>query len=259
VRRRTADLEREIAERERAEAAALRLREERDQLSRLGIVGEMASNIAHELNQPLAAINNFAHGMARMLDAPSPDIALLRSGALSVATQAERAGAIIQRTRAFVRRRDAQRSLLDVNAVVAETVSLFVGTEERRGISLRVELAEALPPVLADKVELQQVLLNLLQNAVDATADAGGGEIAVTTAASRAMVEVAVRDSGPGLEEEALARMFEPFFTTKPDGLGLGLSICRTIVERHGGRIWAESVRGVGATIRFALPAEGEA
>ncbi|WP_431855415.1 sensor histidine kinase [Azospirillum sp.] len=248
VRRRTAELEREIAERERAEAAALRLREERDQLSRLGVVGEMASNIAHELNQPLASISNYAHGMGRILDSGSPNLDLLRAGARSVAEQAERAAAIIQRTRGFVRRRDAQRSTLDVNAVVAETLSLFGSPS----VPIRSEPGDGLPPVQADKVELQQVLLNLLQNAVEAT-PASGGEIIVRTASIEGMILVEVRDAGPGVPDGAAARMFDPFYTTKPDGLGLGLSICRTIVERHGGRIWAEPADG-GFAVRFTLP-----
>lgn len=263
VRRRTAELEREIAERERAETTALRLREERDQLSRLGIVGEMASNIAHELNQPLAAIGNFAGGMARILDAPAPDLAMLRAGARSVAEQAERAAAIIQRTRGFVSRRDAQRSPLSVNAVVEETLSLF-GAPPEAGLSIVTEPADGLPEVRADKVELQQVLLNLLQNAVEATRSGndgggGGGDIVLRTALSGGMVMIELRDSGPGAPEEERRRMFEPFFTTKPGGLGLGLSICRTIVERHGGRIWAEPGVPHGLSVRFTLPpAAGE-
>ena len=259
VRRRTAELEHEIAERERAEAAALRLRQERDQLSRLGIVGEMASNIAHELNQPLAAISNFAHGMNRILDARDPDVAMLRSGARSVAEQAERAAAIIQRTRTFVRRRDAQHSIVDINAVVTETLSLFDGAAGRRAVPIRLHLREALPRVRADRVELQQVLLNLLQNAVDATLEVGGGDITVRTSASGGLVKVAVRDAGPGIPDEAAGKMFEPFYTTKLDGLGLGLSICRTIMERHGGRIWAAANPDRGLTVRFVLPVAEEA
>ncbi|CAO3426187.1 sensor histidine kinase [Azospirillum endophyticum] len=257
VRRRTAELEREIAERERAEATALRLREERDQLSRLGIVGEMASNIAHELNQPLAAIGNFAGGMTRILDSPAPDLGMLRAGARSVAEQAERAASIIQRTRGFVSRRGAQRSTLSVNAVLEETLSLF-GAPSDSGLSIAIEPADGLPSVKADKVELQQVLLNLLQNAVDATrsgaSDGGSGDIVVRTALCRGMVMIEVRDSGPGAPEESRRRMFEPFFTTKPGGLGLGLSICRTIVERHGGRIWAVPGVPQGLAVRFTLP-----
>lgn len=253
VRRRTAELVHEIAERERAEATALRLREERDQLSRLGIVGEMASTIAHDLNQPLAAIGNFAGGMTRLLDAPAPDLERLRVGARSVVEQAERAAAIIQRTRGFVSRRGAQRSTLSINAVVEETLSLF-GAPSDLQRPIATELAADLPPVQADKVELQQVLLNLLQNAVDATPSADGGAIVVRTVLSDGMVLIVVRDSGLGASDEARTRMFEPFFTTKPGGLGLGLSICRTIVERHGGRIWAAPSAPHGLAVRFTLP-----
>lgn len=260
VRRRTAELEREIAERERAEAAAVRLREERDQLSRLGIVGEMASNIAHELNQPLAAISNFANGMIRILDSRSPDPARVRAGALAVVEQAELAAAIIRRTRGFVRRRGAQHALVDLNAVVGEALSLF-GAAGRQGVALRTELAAGLPPVAADPVELQQVLLNLLQNACEATPEPGAGAtITVRTALSGAMVELSVSDGGTGAAAEALPRMFDPFYTTKPDGLGLGLSICRTIVERHGGRIRAMPNADRGLTVICSLPAaEGDA
>lgn len=254
VRRRTAELVHEIAERQRAETVALRLREERDQLSRLGIVGEMASTIAHELNQPLAAIGNFAGGMARLLNAPAPDLERLRDGARSVAEQAERAAAIIQRTRGFVSRRGAQRSTLSIDAVVDETLSLF-GTPSDLHLSIVTETAADLPPVQADKVELQQVLLNLLQNAVDAMPTADGGTITLRTALSAGMVMIEVRDSGTGASDEARTRMFEPFFTTKPAGLGLGLSICRTIIERHGGRIWAVPAQPHGLAVRFTLPA----
>lgn len=260
VHRRTVELQREIAERERAEATALRLREERDQLSRLGIVGEMASNIAHELNQPLTAITNFGHGMIRILDSRSPDPGLLRSGAKSVVEQAELAAAIIRRTRAFVRRKDALHETIDVNGVVGEALSLFAAPSDRRSVPLRAELAEGLPPVAGDRVELQQVLLNLLQNAVDATQDGGDGTgIVVRTALAGALVEVSVTDGGTGAAPETLAKLFDPFYTTKPDGLGLGLSICRTIVERHGGGIRAEPNPERGMTVLFTLPAVEDA
>lgn len=255
VHRRTAELQREIVERERAEAAAARLREERDQLSRLGIVGEMASNIAHELNQPLAAIGNFAGGMTRLLEAPEPDLGLLRAGARSVGEQAERAAAIIQRTRGFVSRRDAQRAPLAINMALEETLALYGSPPDPR-VALTFEPAEGLPPVTADKVELQQVVLNLLQNAVEATRAAGGGAVTLRGGRSGGMVMVEVRDSGAGAPDAALTRMFEPFYTTKPGGLGLGLSICRTIVERHGGRIWAvpNGQDRPGLAVRFILP-----
>ena len=256
VRRRTAELTREIQEREKAELDARRHREERDQFSRLGILGEMASNIAHELNQPLAAITNYAEGMTRFIDAGRADPAFLRDGARGIAGQAERAAAIIRKIRAFVRRREAVRAHVDLDEVVRETLALFEGLAARRGIPLRIFLAGDLPKVSADRVEIEQVLLNLLQNAVDAMVDHAGRErgITVRTSHDGSSVKVAVRDHGPGLTAEVEAHLFDTFFTTKPQGLGLGLSICRTIVESHGGRLWAADNDDGGLTMRFTLP-----
>ncbi len=256
VRRRTAELTREIAVREKAEDEARANREQRDQFSRLGILGEMASNIAHELNQPLAAIANYAEGITRFIDAGRADPAFLRDGARGIAGQAERAAAIIRRIRAFVRRREAERETLDLDDVVRETLALFEGLAARRGIPLRVFLAGDLPKVSADRVEIEQVLLNLLQNAVDAMIDAPGRERGITVRTSRdgTDAKVAVRDHGTGLTDETRAHLFDTFFTTKPQGLGLGLSICRTIVESHGGRLWAENNPDGGLTMRFVLP-----
>lgn len=261
VRRRTAQLEREIAERAKAQEEAARHRAERDQFSRLGILGEMASNIAHELNQPLGAIVNYARGMSRLLEGGRADPALLADAAQAVAAQAERAAGIIQRIRGFVRRRQPRRERLDINEVVAETLALFETMAGRRGIAVHVHLAEDPPLVSMDRVEIQQVLLNILQNAVDASrgVDEAGDGITVRTSAAEGGVKVAVRDCGPGLTPEAAARLFEPFFTTKPEGLGLGLSICRTIIESHGGRLWAHPNPGRGLTLRFTLPAAEEA
>jgi two-component system sensor histidine kinase TtrS len=257
VRRRTAQLEREIAERARAQEEAARHRAERDQFSRLGILGEMASNIAHELNQPLAAIMNYARGMSRLLEGGRADPVLLADGAQAVAAQAERAAGIIQRIRGFVRRRRPRRERADINEVVAETLSLFDTLAGRRGIAVHVHLSDNLPAVSVDRGEIQQVLLNILQNAVDASKGGEGAEAGITvrTSAAEGGVKVAVRDCGTGLTPEAEARLFEPFFTTKPEGLGLGLSICRTIVEAHGGRLWADANPRCGLTLRFTLPA----
>ena len=260
VRRRTAELTHQIQEREKAERTARLHREERDQFSRLGILGEMASNIAHELNQPLAAITNYAEGMTRFIDAGRHDPAFLRDGARGIAGQAERAGVIIRRIRSFVRRREARRERLDLNEVVRETLALFESSPARRGIALHVDLAAALPPVFAERIEIEQVLLNLLQNALDAMADDAQRSrgIVVSTRVAEHSVEVAVRDHGSGLSEQAQEHLFDAFFTTKPQGLGLGLSICRTIVESHGGRLWATHEPDGGLTMRFALPLEAQ-
>jgi len=262
VRRRTAELTREVEEREKAERAARLHREQRDQFSRLGILGEMASNIAHELNQPLAAITNYAEGMTRVIDAGRVDPAFLRDGARGIAGQAERAGAIIRRIRAFVRRREALREVLDIDDVVRDALALFEGSAMRRGIPLHVRLAGDLPEISADRAETEQVLLNLLQNAVDVMGDAPEHArergIEVTTSLGPDGVTVAVRDHGTGLTPEVETHLFDTFFTTKPQGLGLGLSICRTIVESHGGRLWPTNEPDGGLTMRFTLPIVAE-
>ena len=256
VRRRTAELTRAIEGREAAERAARQHREERDQFSRLGILGEMASNIAHELNQPLAAITNYAEGITRVIDAGRIDPAFIRNGARGIAGQAERAGVIIRRIRGFVRRREVKLEALNVNDVVRETLGLFEGQALLRGVPLSVQLAEDLPRIGADQIEIEQVLLNLLQNALDvmeASPHKARG-ITITTSRRDDRVEVAVRDHGTGLTPEVQAQLFDPFFTTKPQGLGLGLSICRTIVESHGGHLWAHNEPDGGLSMCFALP-----
>jgi two-component system sensor histidine kinase TtrS len=263
VRRRTAELTREIRERERAEQAAQRLRAERDQFSRLGIVGEMASNIAHELNQPLAAITNYANGMRRLLNSGAPNPALLEAGANAVVDQSERAAAIVQRVRGLVRRREAARAPMDLNGLVADTLAQFDSMGGPKGVPIHVAAAAPLPEVIVDPTEIQQVLLNLLQNAVDASGTLPGesgdaGEIMVSTRADENAVTVAVHDQGYGLPPEQLERLFQPFFTTKPEGLGLGLAICRTIVESHGGRLWATPNPDRGLTVGFSLPVEDD-
>ena len=260
VRRRTTELTREIQEREKAEQTARLHREERDQFSRLGILGEMASNIAHELNQPLAAITNYAEGMTRLIDAGRTDPAMLRDGARGIAGQAERAGVIIRRIRSFVRRREVRRESLDINEVVRETLFLFGGPAGRSGVPFHVHLDAGLPSLTADRIEIEQVLLNLLQNALDAMVghEGRGRGIGVSTARSDDTVKIAVRDHGTGLTPEVEVHLFDTFFTTKPQGLGLGLSICRTIVESHGGRLWATNEVTGGLTMHFTLPLSPE-
>ncbi|MTJ79655.1 MAG: HAMP domain-containing protein [Telmatospirillum sp.] len=229
-----------------------RQRAERDQFSRLGMLGEMASNIAHELNQPLASILNYGQGMVRMLDAPDPDHAMLATGARAVAQQAERAAAIIQKIRGLVRRRPQHRSRHAINDLVQESLALFDREAGGDGLSIAVRMADTNPAILADRVEIQQVLLNLLHNAEEAMPD--GGEVVLATSLADGLVRLSVADRGPGLTPESREKLFHPFFTTKPDGLGLGLSICRTIVESHGGRMDAADNPGGGLVMTVTLP-----
>lgn len=246
VRRRTDELK-------AAHAEARLQREEMEHGARLALLGEMASSIAHEINQPLAAIANYAGGCERRLVA-NIDPEGVAEGLRMISGQAERAAGIVKRIRAFVRKQKPEPARLDLNEVVREALDLFRGIAARRGVAVETRLADRPPQVLADRIQLEQVLLNLLQNAVDAMAGAESRRLTVSSTAEGGLVEIGVADTGPGLNAETHGRLFEPFFTTKPDGLGLGLSLSRSIVEAHGGRLQAEDAPGGGAIFRFTLP-----
>lgn len=260
--RANAELEREAAERRRAEAEVRERQAELAHVHRLNTMGEMASGFAHELNQPLAAIVNYAKGTVRRLrqDAMAPDeiLPVLEQ----VAAQAERAAAIIRRIRAFIRKEEPRHAALDLNKAIRDTIDLMTAEADRQGVRLALDLAESLPMVSADVIQLEQVIVNLVRNAIEAMADASTPARRVTLSTTRAAsgaVEVTVADTGPGLPEMGRDRLFDPFFTTKVDGLGLGLSISQSIVEAHGGRLTAETGGGVGAVFRFTLPVAKEA
>lgn len=240
---------------EELRAAGERARRQQEELehgARLALLGEMASSLAHEINQPLAAIHNYANGCQRRL-ADGADLDGVRQGVRLIAEQAERAAGIVKRIRAFVRKRTPEHLPLAVNDSVLAALDLFAATAQRRGVAVECRLAEALPPVAADRIQVEQVILNLLQNAADAMAGAATRRLGVATELVDGVVRVAVADSGPGLSPEARAHLFQPFFTTKPDGLGLGLSLSRSIIESHGGRLWAEDGPDGGARFVFTL------
>lgn len=250
VRRRTEELK-------AAHETARRQREEMEHSSRLALLGEMASSLAHEINQPLAAIANYARGCERRI-AGGHDGAGVVEGLRLIAGQAERAAGIVKRMRGFVRKRAPEPLPLDINEAVREALELFHGVAGRRGLRVSLNLAETLPRVRADRVQIEQVVLNLVQNAAEAMAGRDRRHLAIVTAETASGVEVAVTDNGPGLATEARTRLFEPFFTTKAEGLGLGLSLSRSIVEAHGGRLWAEDAAKSGACFRFTIPATTE-
>jgi len=265
VRRRTAelagthaDLMREMAARRLAEQRdALHLRE-LDHAGRLSIVGEMASGLAHELNQPLAAIVNYASGCTIRLKSGGVKPEDLLSATERIQQQAERAAKVIQQMRAFVRKRDQEMKPCDLNAIVQETLGLFEGMVRRAGATVTVDLAEALPVVLADKVQIQQVLLNLFQNALEAMKEAAPQKrLSIATRREGDVVVLSVSDSGAGLTEAVATRVFEPFFTTKPEGLGLGLALCKTIMEAHQGHLEAAPREGGGTVMTVRLPVGG--
>jgi two-component system sensor kinase FixL len=247
----------DLTERRRAEATAARLTAELARMNRLITLGEMAAALAHELNQPLAAIVNFTRGSQRLL-AERPDDPAAVAGALeSVAVQADRAGAIIRSLRRFLRRCEPRGTQQDVNNLVREVMELAEADARTHRVSVRLSLADALPPVVADRIQIQQVILNLSRNAIEAMSANGSEprELTVQTSCNGdGMVEVAIHDTGPGLPPAAPSEPFEQFFTTKPDGLGMGLWISRSIVEAHGGKLHSRPGECRGTTFWFTLP-----
>ena len=226
-------------------------------------MGEMASSLAHELNQPLTAIANYCMGLTARIrarvsrDQPlDPDELLEALG--KTAAQAERAGMVIHRIREFVRRSEIERRVCRVHMIVADAVGLAEIDAERHGVRIGVELADELPSISADPILVEQVLLNLLKNGMDAMREVDHREIRVEVALKGQAIEFAVSDRGRGIDPSVRDRLFEPFFTTKSEGMGMGLNICRSIVEAHGGRLWAESREGEGCTFRFTIPLPAE-
>jgi C4-dicarboxylate-specific signal transduction histidine kinase len=223
---------------------------------RLHTAGEMASAIAHELNQPLHAISAYCEAAVRMVRSGVVNGEKLTHALEQTALQAQRAGHVIRELRSFLRRDAPTVTALDLNELVRETIALLRADSRARGFPIELAPAEALPPVMANRVQIEQVLLNLLRNSVEAMHDArvGRGLIRVRTAGENGgMARVTVSDSGPGLDPETRGRVFEPFFTSKAGGLGMGLAISRTIIEAHGGKLWADPDAGPGATFHFTL------
>ena len=250
---------RDITERKRFEAEAQRQRIEVAHLSRVAMLGELSGALAHELNQPLTAILANARTAQRLLHATTPDLGELREILEDIAGVDLRAGDVIQRLRAFLRKGDMQPGHLNLNDVATEVLGLVHSDLIQRGVAVNTRLAATLPRVFADRVQLQQVLLNLLLNACDAMADGSRGEkrVTITTVATATGgVELSVADQGTGIAPDQLDRVFEPFVTTKPHGLGLGLSICRSIVTAHGGKLWADNNDEGGATFHLLLHGE---
>jgi two-component system sensor kinase FixL len=225
-------------------------------VSRLSAMGEMASALAHELNQPLAAISNYMKGSRRLLaSSQDPNAAKIEAALDKAAEQAIRAGQIIRRLREFVSRGESERRVERVSRLIEEASALGLVGAREQGISLRFDFDPANDLVLADRVQIQQVLVNLLRNAMEAMGGAARRELTIVSArADDGMIEVSVSDTGQGFGENVQANLFQPFFTTKEAGMGVGLSISRTIIEAHGGQMRAEANAAGGATFRFTLP-----
>jgi PAS domain S-box-containing protein len=244
----------DVTERRRAEEGVQKAREELAHVNRALTVAELTASIAHELNQPLAAVVANANACERWLAATPPNQAEAGAALRRIARDARRASEIIQRIRGLMARRASSRTELQIEGVVADVVALAEERARAAGVALSTRLSE-LPAVYADRVQVEQVLLNLLMNAIDAMADwAGPRTIEVSASREGAAACIAVSDSGPGFDPRLKDRVFEAFFTTKPEGMGMGLAISRSIVEAHGGRIEAAGNERGGATFRFLLP-----
>jgi two-component system, LuxR family, sensor kinase FixL len=246
---------RDLTERKAQTREAEALRGRLTHVGRIGTLGEMVSGIAHEVNQPLTAISNYASTCRRMVLAGTIEGPELTTTLEKISAQAERAGQVIRGLRALVRRRDEVREPLDVNVLIREVTKLLEFEVRQSGYQLVLNLADALPAALGDAVQVQQVVLNLVRNGLDAMLDQPLGDtIEIATSSGEGWVQIRVRDHGPGISLTAMERLFEPFFTTKPQGIGLGLSICKSIVGAHGGELLAENAAGGGAQFRVRLP-----
>jgi two-component system sensor kinase FixL len=248
---------RDLTEHQQTQARLQELQSELVHVSRLSAMGEMASALAHELNQPLAAISNYMKGSRRLLAASSDPNRSKIEGALDrAAEQAIRAGQIIRRLRDFVARGESEKRVESLSKLVEEAGALGLAGAREQGVQLRFNLNPEHDLVLVDRVQIQQVLVNLFRNALEAMADSPQRELNASNArVADDMIEVAIFDTGPGIPDDVMSNLFQTFYTTKETGMGVGLSISRSIIEAHGGRMWAEANRSGGATFRFTLPA----
>jgi len=249
---------RDITERKRAEEALSVAQAELAHVSRVMTMGEMTASIAHEVNQPLAAIVANGDACLNWLGRTPPDLEKARAAVEQIILAAKRGGEVIGRIRALVKKTKAQKTSLDISEVAEEVAALVHGEARKHGVSLRTELAPALPPIEGDRVQLQQVILNLLMNGIEASEGVKDRprELMIRSQLySSDSVLLAVQDAGVGFDPDQMPRLFDAFFTTKPGGMGMGLSISRSIIEAHRGRLWASRNAGPGATFQFVLPA----
>jgi C4-dicarboxylate-specific signal transduction histidine kinase len=249
---------RNVTDRRRAEDQATAHQAQLAHVARLNSMGEMATDLAHELNQPLAAIMNYAEHCVREMQGNPNTPEHWIDGANQVINQAERAGKIIKRIRSFVEKREHEDELLQVNETVQNAIDMAATDARHRQVEIELALEPQMSLVRGDAIQIEQVVLNLVRNAIDAMEEAGveNREIIVTTeVVDGQMIQVQVADTGPGLVQTSIDNVFEPFYTTKPDGLGMGLTISRSIVEAHGGKLSVQNnVLTQGASFEFTLP-----
>jgi C4-dicarboxylate-specific signal transduction histidine kinase len=252
------DLKLEIAERNRAEEALRQSQVDLARISRVTTMGELTASLAHEVNQPIAAAVTDANTCLRWLTRDQPDLGEARDAASRMVRDAARATEIISRIRSLFKKGTPRRELVDVNEIIRGMIALLHSEAARHSISMRTELPEGLPQIMGDRVQLQQVLMNLMINGIEAMNDVDGPrELSVKSqSADEEQLMVSVNDTGVGLPPQQAERIFDSFFTTKQDGTGMGLRISRSIVESHGGRLWAADNPPRGASFQFTLPSK---
>jgi signal transduction histidine kinase len=227
--------------------------------NRVATMGQLTAAIAHEVNQPITAAVTYALAARRYLSADPPNFHEVDDALCLIIKEGNRAGEVVERVRALIKKVTARKDAVTIDDAILEVIALTRAEAANNGVSVRTQFAEGLPRVQGDQVQLQQVMLNLIVNAVQAMSGVGEGarelQISIDAVPSEGGVRVGVRDTGPGLSPESLSRLFEPFYTTKPEGMGMGLSICRSIIEAHGGQLWAIPCEPQGALFQFTIPA----
>jgi C4-dicarboxylate-specific signal transduction histidine kinase len=247
----------DITERKRAQEGLENAQAELAHVARVATLGEMTASIAHEINQPLGAIANSASACLRWLEAQKLEEA--RRSASRIIAESHRASEIIGRIRELAKKAPPRKDWLDINETINEVIELAHSEVQRNGVAVENQLSDDVPLVLADRVQLQQVILNLMMNAIEAMSGAGEGprELLVRSGTDESQrILISIQDSGPGLDPKSLDHIFDAFYTTKPQGLGMGLAISRSLVEAHGGRLWASANAPHGAVFQFTLPVE---
>lgn len=252
-------LRRQMDEQRRTEQALQAARTELARIVRITMIGELAASIAHEVNQPLAAVVANADACTAWLGHSTPNIAEAKAAADRAIQGATRAADVIARIRSLINKGTPERVPVRLNAVIEETATLLKSQAERNSVAITTDLDTALPEVIGDRVQIQQVILNLMINGIEAMSGVEGRarQLSIRTERQEKQVTVEVSDNGVGVDQETMSRLFEPFFTTRPRGIGMGLSISRSIIEAHSGRLWVESTPAQGSTFTFTLPIGG--
>jgi C4-dicarboxylate-specific signal transduction histidine kinase len=254
----------DVTERKRAEEEHERLRQlEADlaHVNRLSMMGELAASLAHEILHPIATSRNNARAGMRFLERNPPDLAEVKDALSCIVRDADRAKDIVGRMRDHIKKAPPRREAFDINEAIHEVIATVRSAIDQNRVSVRTRLMEELAPVQGDRVQVQQVVLNLVLNAVEAMSSIEKGARELSISAEQVQpghVLIAVQDSGPGIDPEHLEQVFAPFYTTKTSGIGMGLSICRSIIAAHGGRLWAEANRPRGAIFQLTLPTGAE-